>query len=141
VKKHLLPLSQALVSLDSLRVKTRHRRTRQGVGEGAAALPGLKNFRATASCSKILNNKIYFSTVKNSRATLFFRASASCSKILNDKKTCSNTVKNIRATLFFRESACKLLKYSECKKYIPYSETFLGNSVFQGKRTLLKNLE
>jgi len=43
---------------------------------------GLKNFRAksvfraTASCSKILNNKIYFSAVRNSRATLFFRASA-----------------------------------------------------------------
>jgi len=35
------------------------------------------------------------------RATLFFRASASCSKILNDKK------------------------------YIQYSEKFLGNSVFR----------
>jgi len=30
--------------------------------------------------------KKYFNTVKNSMATLFFRASASCSKILNDKK-------------------------------------------------------
>jgi len=38
-----------------------------------------------------------------------------------------------QATLFFRGSACKLLKNSECKKYIPYSETFQGNSVFQGK--------
>ena len=59
---------------------------------GTAAPPSLKNFRAnsvfraTASSSKILNNKIYFSTVKNSRATLFFRASASYSKILNTKK-------------------------------------------------------
>ena len=35
----------------------------------------------------------------------------------------------------------KLLKISECKKYIPYSETFRGNSVFQGKRKLLKNPE
>jgi len=35
----------------------------------------------------------------------------------------------------------KLLKTSECKKYIPYSENFQGNSVFQGKHWLLKNLE
>ena len=50
----------------------------------AAVPPGLKNFRASASCSKILNDKIYFNTVRNSRATLFFRASGSCSKILNN---------------------------------------------------------
>jgi len=41
---------------------------------------------ASTSCSKILNDKKDFSTVKKFRATLFFRASASCSKILNDKK-------------------------------------------------------
>ena len=35
----------------------------------------------------------------------------------------------------------KLLKNSECKNYIPYSEKFLGNSVFQGKRGLLKTPE
>jgi len=44
-------------------------------------------------------------------ATLFFRASASCSKILNVKST-FNTVKNSRATLFFRASA-ELLKNPE----------------------------
>ena len=37
-------------------------------------------FRASASCSKILNDKKYLNTAKNSRVTLFFRASASCSK-------------------------------------------------------------
>jgi len=58
----------------------------QGGWQGGAAAPGLKNFRASTSCSKLLNNKKYFKTVKNFRATLFFRASASCSKILNDKK-------------------------------------------------------
>jgi len=42
-------------------------------------------FRASASCSKILNVRSIFNAVKNFRATLFFRASASCSKILNDK--------------------------------------------------------
>jgi len=72
---------------------------------------------------------------------MFFRASASYSKLLNNKKYMFNTVKNIRATLFFRASACKLLKNSECKNYIPYSEKFLGNSVFQGKRKLLKTPE
>jgi len=46
----------------------------RGGGRGASDPQGLKKFRAnsvfraTASCSKILNNKIYFSTVKNSRA-------------------------------------------------------------------------
>jgi len=43
-------------------------------------------FKARASCSKILNDKKYFNTVKNFRATLFFKASASCSNILNGKK-------------------------------------------------------
>jgi len=43
-------------------------------------------FRASVSCSKFLNDKKYFKTVKNFRATLFFSASASCSKIRNDKK-------------------------------------------------------
>jgi len=55
-------------------------------------------FRASAGCSKILNDKTYTNTVKSFRATVF-RASASCSKILNDKKY-FNTVKNFRATLF-----------------------------------------
>jgi len=83
-------------------------------------------FRASASCSKILNVKSIFYTVKNFWATLFFRASARCSKILNDKKGMFNTVKNIRA------SACILLKTPECKKYIPYSEKLQGTLCFSG---------
>jgi len=43
------------------------------------------------------------------------------------------TVKNIRATLFFRESVCKLLKNSECKKYIPYSSNNSGQLCFSGQ--------
>jgi len=61
-------------------------------------------FRSSASCSKILNNKKYFTTDKNFRANFVFRASASCSKVLNDKKYL-NTVKIFRATVFFRASA------------------------------------
>jgi len=72
------------------------------------------------------------------------------------------TVKNIRAPSVFQGKR-KLLKNSECKKYIQYSEKFQGNSVFrasagysklqnnkkciqysenfQSKRKLLKNPE
>jgi len=65
-------------------------------------------FRASASCSKILNNKKYIFSTVNSGNALFFRASASYSKILN-VKSIFNTVKNSRP-----------------------------NTVFQGKRKLLK---
>jgi len=96
-------------------------------------------FKASASCSNILNDKKYiFNTVKNSRAILFFRASASCSKILNNKKYIFRTV-NSGQIVF--QGKLKFLKYSECKKYIQYSKKFQGNSVFQGKRKLLKNPE
>jgi len=49
--------------------------------------------------------------LKNFRANSVFRASAGCSKILDDKKI------------------------------FQYSEKFQDNSVFQGKRKLLKNPE
>jgi len=68
-------------------------------------------FRASASCSKILNDKKYIFNAVNSGHTLFFRASASCSKILNVKGI-FNTMKIFRA-----------------------------NPVFQGKRKFLKNPE
>ena len=51
-------------------------------------------------------------SLKNFRANSVFRASASCSKILNDKKYILNAVKNSRATLFFKASAT-LLKNPE----------------------------
>jgi len=117
-------------------------------------------FRASASCSKILNVKNIFNTVKNCRATLFFRASASCSKILN-VKSIFDTVKIFRAHSVFQGKR-KLLKTPECKKYIfnavnsgqlcfsgqaqscskilngekyiQYSEKFQGKLYFQGKR-------
>ena len=53
----------------------------RGGGSGeAAAPPGLKHFSASTICSKILNDKIYFNTVKNIWATLFFRVSAVAEK-------------------------------------------------------------
>ena len=63
----------------------------------------------------------------NAGHPLFFRA-----RLLN-VNSIFNTVKNSRATLFFQGKR-KLLKKSECKKYIPYSGKFQGNSAFQGKR-------
>jgi len=113
-------------------------------------------FRASASCSKILNVKRIFNTVKNFRAhsvfqdkrkllknpecktyiqyskkfqgTLFFGAIASCSKILNVKRI-FNTVKNFRAHSVFQDKR-KLLKNPECKTYIQYSEKFQGTLFF-----------
>jgi len=66
----------------------RHRRASRG---GGGSFPGLNNqgklfFRASATCSKILNDKKIFENMKNFRATLFFRESTSFSKILNDEK-------------------------------------------------------
>jgi len=55
-------------------------------------------FQGKRKLLKILNNKKYFKTAKNFRATLFFRASASCSKFLNVKGI-FNTVKIFRANL------------------------------------------
>ena len=94
-------------------------------------------FRASASCSKILNEKNIFHTV-NSRQLRFSGQAQSCSKILN-VKSIFNTVK------FFRKNCSqgkrKLLKNPECKNYIQYCEKFQGTRCFQGKRKLLKNPE
>jgi len=125
---------------------------RGGEVGGASAPPVWKNFRASsvfrasASCSKILNYKKYFNAAKIFRATLFFRASASCSNILNDKKYIYsiqwiqdtfcfseqqqvaqkkfNTVKNFRATLFYRASA-------SCSN-IPNDKIYIFNTVNSG---------
>jgi len=141
-----------------------HRRTRQGFG-GAAAAPGLKNFRANfvfQGKRKLLktpeNKKYIFSTV-NLGHPLLFRASASCSKLLN-VKSIFNTVKKFRATLFFRASAScsKTLNYKNIsiEWYIPgklclsgqaqvvqnswmcAAKNFRATLFFQGKRKLLK---
>jgi len=56
-------------------------------------------FQGKHKLLKILNDKKDISNAVNSGHTLFFRASTSCSKILN-VKTIFKTVKNFRATLF-----------------------------------------
>ena len=145
-------------------------------------------FRASASCSKLLNVKSIFNTTLNSMSTLFLRASASYSKLLNNKKDILSAV-NSGHPLFFRAraSCSKILNnekyifrtlnqgqlcfsgqaqvaqnswiikiyaqhsefrasasYSKIlndKKIFQYSEKFQANSIFQGKRKLLKNPE
>ena len=90
----------------------------RGGGSGRAAdPPGLKIFRANS----------------------VFRASASCSKTLNDKKIFQYSEKFHDNSVF--QGKRKLLKNPECKKYIQYSEKFQGNSVLQGKLESLKNPE
>ena len=70
---------------------------------------------------------------------LFFRASVSCSKILNVKSICSIQWKIWMQTLFFRACACKLLKIPECIMYIPYSEIFQGTLCFSGQAQVTQN--
>ena len=126
-----------------------HRRTRREGRGGRPPPPGLKNFRAnfvfraTASSSKILNNKIYFSTAKNSRATLFFRASGSCSKMLNNKKSTSDTV-NSRHPLFFRASASysKILNVKSIFNTVRNSRAtlFSGQAQVTQNSRIIKNI-
>jgi len=60
---------------------------------------------------KILNDKKYIFNTVNSGHTLFFRASKSCSNILNIKSML-NTVKNFMKNSVFRANA-KFLKNPE----------------------------
>ena len=96
-------------------------------------------FRASTICSKILNAKKYFKTVKNSRATVFFRASASCSKTLNDKKDILNTVKNSRANSVSQDKR-KLLKNSECKGIFHTVKIFRATLFFRASASCSKIL-
>ena len=74
---------------------------------------------SSACCSKFWRIKNTFNAV-NSGQTLFFRASTSCSKILN-VKTIFNAMKIFRANSVFHGKP-KLFKILKDKKYIQYSE-------------------
>jgi len=118
-----------------------HRCTSRGGGRR----PVLKNFRAnsvfraSANCSKILNDKKYIQ-YREFRANAVLRARASCSKTLNDKKYIFNTV-NSRHTLFFRASA-SCSKILDDKKYIQYSGKFHAKLCFPGlsRQTLFSSV-
>ena len=76
-------------------------------------------FRASASCSKILNGKKYIQYSENFQGKLCFQGKRKLLKILN-VKSIFNTVKNFRATLFFQGKR-KLLKNRERWKDFQYS--------------------
>ena len=52
-----------------------------------------------------------------------------------------NSEKYLGTLCFSGQAHAKWPITPECKKYIPYSEKFMGNSVFQGKGKLLKTPE
>jgi len=80
-----------IVALSELLHGLRNIGVRGGVG-GDGRPPALKMFgansvfRASASCSKILNDKKYFSIVKNFRANSVFQGKRKLLKVLNGKK-------------------------------------------------------
>jgi len=89
---------------------------------------------------KILNDKKYiFNRLKNVRATVFFRASASCSKILNNIKYIFSTV-NSGHPLFFRASA-NCSKLLNVRNIFNTVKIYTATLIFQGKRKFLKNPE
>ena len=110
-------------------------------GGGSAAPPGLKIFRANSVfrastiCSKIRNDKRYFNTVKNSRATLFSGQAQVAQKSWMSK-VYSIQWKISGYTLFFRES-------TGCSKILNVKNIFntvnLGQLFFQGKRKVAQN--
>jgi len=95
-------------------------------------------FRASTSCSKILKDKKYFNTVKNSRADSVFQGKRRLFKILNDKKDIFNTV-NSGHTLFFRAStSCS--KILNEKTIFNTVKNFRENSVFRARASYSKIL-
>ena len=82
----------------------------------------------------------YILNTVNSGYTLFFTASASCSKILN-VKSIFNTVKNVRANFVFQGKSKVAQKSWMVENIFNTVKHFRANSVFQGKRSLLKDPE
>jgi len=83
-------------------------------------------FQGKHKLFKILYDVKYIFDTANSGQTLFFKASPSCSKILN-VKCIFNKVKIFRANSVFqgKRSCSKILNSKIC---IQYSENFQGNS-------------
>ena len=115
-----------------------------GLPENHDTFNTVKNFRAHSVFQgkrKLVKNperETYIQYSEKFQGTLFFRASASCSKILNVKNI-FNTVKNFRAQSVFQGKR-KLLKNPECKTYIQYSEKFQGTLFFRASTSCSKIL-
>jgi len=88
-------------------------------------------FRASASCSKTLNDKKIFQYSEKFNDNSVFQGKRKLLKNPECKKYIFSTV-NSRHPLFFRANA-KLLKNPKRKKYIQDIEKIQGNSVFSGQ--------
>ena len=89
-------------------------------------------FRASASCSKILNGKKYIQYSEKFQGKLCFSGQVqSCLKILNGKNI-FNTVKNFRASANF---------WKIVKSRFNTVTSFSAHSVFRASATCLKNLK
>jgi len=77
-------------------------------------------FRASGSCSKILNVKSILNTVKISRANSVFQGKRRVSQKSWMVRNIFNAVKSLRENSVF-EGKCKLLKNPEQWKYFQYS--------------------
>ena len=93
-------------------------------GGMAAAAHRLEKMRASSSCSKFLNDKKYFNTVKIFRATLCLSSRASCSNILNDKNIYVKYSENFQGKLCFSGQGQVAQKSWMIKIYVKYSEKF-----------------
>jgi len=78
-------------------------------------------FRASASCSKILNSQKYIQSSEKFQGQLCFQGKRKLLKILN-MKSIFTTVKIFKATLFFFQGVRKLLKSCELWKNFQYSQ-------------------
>jgi len=92
-------------------------------------------FWASASCSKILSDKIYFQC-SEFRANPVFRGSAICSTILNVKKFIFNTVNLMQVLL---SGLAQVAQKSWMIEIFQYSETFQSNSCFSGLAQVAQN--
>jgi len=100
-------------------------------------ISGQTVFQGKRKLFKILNDKKYVFNTVNSGHTLFFRASAGCSKILIIRSI-FNRVKNFRANSVFQGKRMLFKILNEKKNIL---NTLNSGTVFQGKHKLLKNPE
>jgi len=95
-------------------------------------------FRASTSCSEILNLKTIFNAVKIFRANSVFQGKRRLYKNLNDKKYIQYS--EFRANSVF-QGKYKLLKNSECKNDIQCRANFQGKFCFSGQAQVVQNSE
>jgi len=95
-------------------------------------------FRASTSCSKILNVKTISNAVTIFRANSVFQDKRKLFKILKDKKYIQCSEFRIHSVF---QGEQKLLKHPNCKKYIKYSKKFHDKFVLRASASSSKILK